>query len=409
MITLQYLEDAPDMSQRQTEAVVNKLRTAAGQLPISHLLIGWHLPKNLRDACRKEAERLGIRFLRWHPLLTGDSVFEPRPEWGVMGVTGHLVPGHRGMPEFTFVCPNHPEVQQAITRRMETLLQNDIYQGFFLDRVRFPSPAAHPIDQLGCFCEHCRRKADSAGLDLGRVQKAILDLVQTPGGVIHLATWLLGGKTDHLDTEIARCLRDFLDFRTSSVNEFVALLARPLRQANMEIGLDCFSPSLTGMVGQDLGSLSAHVDWIKVMSYAHTLGPAGIPFELLGLFDYLTTATGENPSSILANMSEAIGLPLPEERPALEKDGISASFLEAELRRGVAASSIPVLAGIELVQIEGVANLNATQIANDLAAVRRTGVTGLSISWDLWDIPLERLELVRRHYLVDSFQPVGGS
>ena len=42
------------------------------------------------------------------------------------------------------------------------------------------------------------------------------------------------------------------------------------------------------MVGQDLSGMSGIVDWIKLMTYAHTLGPAGIPFELSGLFHYLT-------------------------------------------------------------------------------------------------------------------------
>jgi hypothetical protein len=48
------------------------------------------------------------------------------------------------------------------------------------------------------------------------------------------------------------------------------------------------------------------------------------------------------------------------------------------------------------VQIEGVTALNDEQITSDLEAARRAGTAGLSISWDLWDIPLERLDLVNR-------------
>jgi hypothetical protein len=71
----------------------------------------------------------------------------------------------------------------------------------------------------------------------------------------------------------------------------------------------------------------------------------------------------------------------------------------SELRRGVAAvaaSPAPVLAGFELVEIEGVTQLNPAQISADLAAVRRAGVAGLSISWDLRHIPLNRLEQVKK-------------
>jgi hypothetical protein len=398
VITLQYLEDAPDLPERDTVAVVEKLRAAVDRLPISHLLIGWHLPMHLLEACRAEAQRLGLRFLRWHPLLTGDAVFQPQPEWQVIGASGRKVPGYRGMPEFTFVCPNHPEVRSAISGRLEDLLKEGIYQGFFLDRVRFPSPALHPPDYLGCFCKHCRIRAAATGLDLERVQKVVVELDRSTGGRLSLMQVLLGGAAPALSMDIAGLLNAFLEFRRQSVNDFVSMLSRLLRGAGMEIGLDCFSPGLVGMVGQDLGALDASADWIKVMSYAHTRGPAGIPFELLGLFDYLSTPTGLVPSLILRWMSDALATALPATRQALEKDGLSSTSLETELRRGVQASSIPVLAGFELVQIEGVAELKDAQILADLQAVRRAGVAGLSISWDLWDIPLERLELVRRTF-----------
>jgi hypothetical protein len=396
MISLQYLEDAADLPDRDTAAVIDKLRLAADCLPISHLLIGWHLPPRLLDACRMEAERLEMRFLRWHPLLTGDDVFLPQSSYPVIGASGHKVQGYRGKPEFTFVCPNHPEVQEGASRRLEYLIQEDLYQGFFLDRVRFPSPTMNPLDDLGCFCEHCRLRSAAIGLDLEQVRKTIVDLDQTSEGRFSLVEILLGGVSQTLPKEISELLLNFLKFRSQSVNDFVNLVSRSLKNAGVEIGLDCFSHCLAGMVGQDLGSLSACADWIKVMSYAHTLGPAGIPFELLNILDYLSIGNDLDSSFILRWMGNTIAIPLPTGRQELEQKGISSIALELELRRSIQVSIVPVLAGFELVQIEGVTELNDTQILADLDAVQRSGVSGLSISWDLWQIPQERLGLIGR-------------
>ena len=396
MISLQYLEDNPDLPERDIHAVTAKLKATADRLPISHLLIGWHLPSRLLEACRKEAERQGMRFMRWHPLLTGDDVFHPGSKYQVIGARGHTVPGYQGKPEFTFACPNHPEVQEALSQRMDELLKEGVYQGFFLDRIRFPSPAAHPLDDLGCFCEHCRTKATAAGLDLEQVRKTVTELDETSPGRQSLVRTLISAVHAHPAGERRRSLQSFLEFRKQSVNDLVAMLCQTLRHAGMEIGLDCFSPSLACMVGQDLGALSDHVDWIKVMSYAHTWATAGIPYELSGFSDYLTRAGDLTPERILDWISNTVDLPLPATRRLLEKNGISSTALEKELRRGVRACRVPLLAGIELVQIEGVTALNDEQITSDLEAARRAGTAGLSISWDLWDIPLERLDLVNR-------------
>jgi len=399
LLTIQYLEDAPELDQLDESAVVEKLRRAAEIIPITHLLIGWRLPPRLLEACRKEAERCGMRFIRWHPLLTGDGSFQPRQPWQVINLQGQPVRGFHDMPEFTFVCPNHPAVQDGIQQRIASLLDEGLYQGFFLDRIRFPSPAAGPLENLACFCPYCLEKAAAVDLDLAQLQRGLQLLTARPGGRRRLVEALLGG-----DAGLPELPR-FLDFRRQSVTAFIAALARPLRAAGMEIGLDCFSPCLTGMVGQDLAAVSRHADWIKLMSYAHTLGPAGLPFELLGLYDELTRGAGLDESAALACLSQACALRLPATRQGLERQGLSPQALESELRRGVAAmghaatAAAPVLAGFELVEIEGVAQLNPAQISADLAAVRRSGVAGLSISWDLRHVPLDRLEQVRLEYL----------
>jgi hypothetical protein len=173
------------------------------------------------------------------------------------------------------------------------------------------------------------------------------------------------------------------------------------------VGLDCFSPALAYMVGQDLGALDACCEWIKVMTYGHALGPAGLPFELLGLADWLTDAAqmGERSAveaETLSWLSGVVGLPLPTTRARLCQEGLSPQALGAEVRRGRAHGITTLLAGIELVEIEGVARLHPEQIAADLRTFRAAGADGLVLSWDLWYIPLERLELVRSVWIANG-------
>lgn len=399
MLTIQYLEDSPDLARLDQRLVVNKLRAAAERLPFTHLLIGWRVPQPLLEACRIEAERLGIRFLRWQPLLTTDRNFQSDTNWRTEGLMGGKVAGYRGIPEFTFFCPNHPAVQDTIYNHLDELVRQGIYQGFFLDRVRFTSPSTDPISSLACFCEHCQRKAAEYDMDLEGIRQEILHNTLEPEGCITLVKALLAGKPEPEQAEQSPRLGQFLAFRKRSVRDFLTFISQPLREAHLEIGLDCYSPSLTHMVGQDLNTMSERVDWIKLMTYAHTLAPAGIPFELSGLLHYLSTTTHLSEELALEWMGHAIGLPLPTSLRSLEEDGLSPLALEKEAKSGVEACSVPALAGMELVELEGVTRLIPDQIRADLTAFNRAGSAGLAVSWDLLHIPLDRLVLIRQVYL----------
>jgi hypothetical protein len=399
MLTIQYLEDSPDLAHLDQKLVVSKLRTAAEHLPFTHLLMGWHVPLPLLEACRKEAEQLGMRFLRWQPLLTSDKGFQPDPAWQTEGLTGGKVAGYRGMPEFTFFCPNHPAVQQAIYKHLDKLVRQEIYHGFFLDRVRFPSPSPDPVNNLACFCEHCQRKAAEQDIDLEGIKQEILGSTLEEKGRISLIKTLLTGKLVPEQAEQSPWLGQFLAFRKRIVSDLLTFICQPLREAHLEIGLDCYSPCLTGMVGQDLNTMSEPVDWIKLMTYAHTLAPAGIPFELSGLVHYLSTTTHLSEEQSLELIGQLSGLPLPASLRSIEEDGFSALALGKEVRNGVDACSVPALAGMELVELERVTRLTPDQIQADLAAIKRAEPAGLAISWDLLHIPLDWLVLVRQFYL----------
>jgi len=363
------------------------LRAACDLLPLDGLLLGWDLPAALLDVCQDETARAGIKLYRWQPLLAGDGVFVPKTEWQTRNWRGIPLPGFGSLPEFTFVCPNHPVARQAALSRLAEAAQSGRYAGIFLDRMRWPSPAADPVEHLACFCEHCQRAAAGAGLDLGAVRQTLsqtekLDLLR-----------LLWGESSPADRQP---LDSFLAERQRSLTQFVGEAVRLIRAAGLEAGLDCFSPSLTRLVGQDLAALSPLADWTKIMTYAHAFGPATLPFELTGLAGWLVEAGNLPEPQALEELSEIAAFPLPTSLAALRAHGLPAAALAAEYERGrQSAGNGPLLAGIELVEMPGVCELNAGQIEADLRALKAAGASGLALSWDLWRMPLDRLETVR--------------
>ena len=392
MISIQYLEYTPDLRHLSPAETAARLRAAAQIIPLTHLLIGWDVPEALLQACCQEASDLGLAFYRWQPLLTGDGSLLPQPGWQVIGLDGSPVAGFQNFPEFTFMCPNRPAVQEAVEAHIRRLAGSGAYEGLFLDRMRFPSPAGGLPNQLACFCPDCVRAAVQAGIDLLQVQSWLKDFISTAEGKADLVRSLLGAPTE----AEAAPLRAFLDFRCQSITRFVERTAGLARSCGLQIGLDCFSPCLAMMVGQDLHALSRLGDWVKIMSYAHTLGPAGLPFEFLGLLRWLAAA-GLSQAQASRLMGQACGLPFPADEQALERDGFSPQALKIEARRGLQECRAPVLLGLALVELPGPARLRAEQITADLQAIAGQPGLGLALSWDLRLIPLERLQLVAEH------------
>jgi len=391
---VQYLEDSPVVAAIGPGDARARLRAAFERLPVSYVLLGWSVPPALIGACREETARAGAQLFRWHPLLTGDGALVPRPEWQTIGLDGHPVPGFRGMPEFTFVCPNRPAVREAVLNHLADVLQGGDYEGVFLDRMRYPSPAANPACLLACFCDDCRRAALAEGLDLEATRQCIQALLATPERAPAFLQALLDPLASETHDPDLAALCAFLDFRARSVTRLVQAAADLVHADGLTVGLDCFSPALALLVGQDLGALNPNCEWIKVMTYGHALGPAGLPFELLDLTNWLLGGRLASEPKALEWLSQATRLSLPSTRAALHERGLAPEALAAETRRGLAAGVNPLFAGIELVEIEGLAQLNQQQIAADLRALREAGADGLVLSWDLWHIPLERLDLV---------------
>jgi hypothetical protein len=395
ILAVQYLEPGPEVDRIPPEQARARLRAAFERLPITDVLIGWNLPRSTLDACREEAHQAGAQLYRWHPLLTGDGTLIPQAAWRTLGLQGEPVPGFQGMPEFTFVCPNCAQARIAVLERVRQVVESGDYDGVFLDRIRFPSPAADPSRWLACFCVDCERAAAETGLELALVRQMLHELLEKPERWRPFLQTMLGAPAPEYMPADLILLRAFLDFRARSVTRLVKEAADLIHASGLAVGLDSFSPALTRMVGQDLGALDAGAEWTKVMTYGHTLGPAGLPFELLELAHWMKERLDLADSAVLEALSQASGLLLPVSLDELRLAGLAPDALAAEIERGRAAGVGQLLAGVELVEFEGITHLSTEQIKADLQACRDAGADGLVLSWDLWHIPLEWLDLVR--------------
>ena len=110
-IIVQFLEGGPASAGCPPAEARRMLREAFARLPIEAVLLGWNLPPALVEACAEECRRAQADLYLWHPLLSGDGVFLPRPEWRTVGWDGTRIADPRGRDEFTFVCPNRADVR----------------------------------------------------------------------------------------------------------------------------------------------------------------------------------------------------------------------------------------------------------------------------------------------------------
>ncbi len=380
IFAVQYLESTyPDAT---PTSVRKRLRLAFERLPISLVLLGWELPSSIEEAVAEETVRQHARLFRWQPILTGDAHTILPPEWATIGPTGSAIPGHGGMPEFTFICPNNCGVDDFLFERVEIAAATGLFQGLFLDRIRFPSPSVDPYQDLACFCRHCIHLAADMDLDLESVRQYVQSL---PAKAI--VRCLLCETA-----EAGSPLESFLDFRTASITRTVRMIARQAQTLNLSIGLDSFSPALTRMVGQDLSALNRYADWIKIMTYPRVFGPAGISFELLNLASWLTQfGLGEFEATQL--LADACGLPIPANKIELRHNGLESKIITMELRRGKELGLTKLLAGIAMVGMEKIHESTLEQIRADLENSKNSD--GLVISWDLWLTPLDYLDEIR--------------
>jgi hypothetical protein len=378
-------------AQRAFEAV----QRVRKELDLDLLIIGFReAPNVFRRFCapdRRPAKNVYLWFNALsdiHEMTESDLVMDWRGA-GSRGWGGWADKGDGVEETFRFACPNNPSVREKTKQRLSQLLQCYDFQGVFLDKIRFPSPANGADEMLSCFCEHCRRAAEGEGLDLDAVRIVFAD-----GALDANASSLNGSSPVQWLESIAVAnplLARFLAFRAASVARLVCELADECRRLGRSVSLDLFSPSLALLVGQDYHRLKGCCDWVKPMTYRLARGPAGLRLEIPALIEGVAQSFRLDEARIVEWSARRAGFDQQMLRQTRD-EAVPFPFMQAEIEAAVhAMSPVPVYFGLELVSQPGVIDVKAADVIGMIQAGRAANADGLIISWDLLHAPMDGL------------------
>lgn len=374
---------------------------AQSVLPLSGLIVGSLENEAVFDELTRKKQEDDPEIYLWYNLLSDYP--GQNNDQGIVDYHGNACKSWFGWDKkdkdevserFRFSCPNNPDTRQKTLNALSNFLQMYPFDGVFLDKFRFPSPANGLDQTFSCFCSYCRAKADKQGLDLAAVQEALRfwdfkDLAEPLEG----RNWL------EIVTSNKRLLQQFLKFRIESISELVKQVHELTTSLGIKLGLDLFTPAFADLVGESYSELSPYADWVKPMIYQYAMGPAGIRLETKAFIEGLEREFGVSEDSFFS--WTAVNLPwLTRDFYARVKNShVPSDWIEQEIREAVRLmSSCPVYIGLECVSFPGVIDIRPNVAAKLFDEAYENGADGAVLSWDLMHMPLENLQKIKEHY-----------
>jgi hypothetical protein len=364
--------------------VLYRLERYLERVPTRRLMIWNSQGEQWFDLVVALCRRYGVRPYLWYPLLAdrldgavpaGERQVHSATRQRGSGVLGAWEGLEGGDENFLFFCGEHAFDLSSSIEEMQVLCSQFGFDGVFLDRIRYPSPANGLEMLFSCFCDRCsdvyQDQLQSAHKALERMVSACLD-----GAVMQ---WEAFVREAGLTALMKR--------RSSVIQTLVSQVRQSL---DCSVGLDLFTPALAPLVGQDYRALAGCCDWIKAMTYTKAMGPAGLPLEIRSLIEGLMAAHRQITEDAASLWVEGL-LQLSEGSVSslLDTGALPLEVLEGEILRSVAAAEgrADVAIGIELVDHP----LFPTKITADEGASMIQVVEGLGLPliacWNLLYIP----------------------
>ena len=364
-----------------TALIIGKIRRILRKTSIKSAFIGWNKDSDVSGIVQFLRES-GADVYLWLPVFSelGDLAdFSP-----LVGPAGEKVEIHYDMgvsENFLFYCPS--SAAEKVIEVYEQYYNDDIYDGVFLDKIRYPSFIGGANSIFNCFCDTCMASLGKASFDLPNPDR-LLDAdsfnqssVVNCGDLCFLDSINPLGIVKYKDLryQLNSGFQTLFDHKCDAVFRALEHICTYFRLKEKKIGFDLFAPFLAYFVGQDYHRLLGLADIVKPMFYGITNAPAGIPFEIDMYAKAFDDYTGNA-----------------RERKVFFEDcvGYGDDIISREIRdikRVIERNKFHTLlyAGIELNYVKDVAPVTKEYILNSLSKI--SDADGLVASWDLASIP----------------------
>ena len=349
-------------------SLIDKINKILKKTKITSVFAGWNKDTDLSDVF-EVLKQNGTEIYLWLPIfseLNALADFPPliRHDQEKLEINFDMGTGE----EFIFYCPS--TAVERVIEVFEKHYYDEIYDGVFIDKIRFPSFIGGSNSALVCYCRHCNEKYHLPD------PKGFTDSIN-PLGITGYES--LRYSMDHSFEELFKS-------KGNVIYHSLEELCKYFRERGMKIGLDLFVPFLAYFVGQDYHRLLGLADIVKPMFYSITNAPAGIPFEIdmyAGAFDDDSLNAQKRKEILLALVGYDDGF------IRREVTGINKIIKSNDLQ-------IKHYAGIELNYVEHIAPVTEAYIRESIA--NTSEADGIVPSWDLNTIPDSHIDCLMSFY-----------
>jgi len=380
------------------DRAMDAIDRVTSSLELDLLIVGAEEIPELFQSLTDRETRPAYEVFLWSNLLS--DIPDMLPSDLVINWRGELSRGWAGWAEqeaevretFRFACPNNPQARRKTLARMGELLAQYPFDGVFLDKMRFPSPANGMDEVASCFCSHCRSAAARAGLDL----QAVVELFERGD---FAAEWVQpgigNGARSSIDAFLSpgSLLARFVRFRCESITGLVRAAYEEASRHGRKVALDLFVPGMAPIVGQDYPTLAEYCAWAKPMSYRTAQGPASLRLEIASLADGLSKMLGLPQAKLAAWCSRHLHGFSRDSITAMKEQPVSLQIVTPQIAAAVQLMApVPVYFGLELVRHPGVIDITPTLVNDMVAAGRAANAAGAIISWDIMHAPQDGIQ-----------------
>lgn len=370
---------------------------------IDIIIIGWGDNSLLYEECLRKASIYNTQVYFWYPVLS--EIPNLQSSFQVVGYNKRKVISEWLMStgeDFLFACPNSLKFESVLKKNFENLskkLRDSGYNGVFLDRIRYYSPASGLLSTLCCFCQRCLRKAGEMGINLNKARlelgRFIKEIKKIKSSQVREQSQTLNRLfSSFKENEI---IKDYLEFKFNSIKEVIKLAREIFSKDGLKIGLDCFTPSLAPITGQNYSYLFTYADWIKPMIYTRTFAPAGIPYDIKSIVEGLIKINKDlKEESVLNFLQSRFHYELPSSvNEIFQKEGVGEEIIPKEvlLAKFQTEANFPIYGGVETASVHGICKPDPSKLKQSIWYLQKHA-DGVVLSWDMFSTPKKNIDLV---------------